>query len=81
MYCTPRWRFDSQSHAYNAQFADKHFNVFPRTVAEVVDSNSVRELHVSLTQGRWKPAVWGKPIVSAPTGAELWAWFDAEGER
>jgi phosphatidylinositol glycan class T len=55
--------------------ADRHYDVFPRTIAEIVDRHGVDEAHVTLTQGRWRQSEWGSPLVSAPSGAEVWAWF------
>ncbi|CAG8462227.1 12559_t:CDS:10 [Ambispora leptoticha] len=37
---------------------------------------SVRELHLTFTQGRWEYDKWGYPLSSsAGTGVELWAWL------
>lgn len=62
------------------QSADRDFEVFPRTLAEVLDRSHVREAHVSLTQGRWRYSHWGMPVSAAPTGGELWAWFTDDTE-
>eukprot|EP01134_Creolimax_fragrantissima_P001542 CFRG1542T1 len=59
----------------------KHFSVFPRTVAEVTDGTGVSALSVSLTQGRWHQERWGLPILSTPTGAEVWARFDSHSRQ
>ncbi|CAF1905194.1 unnamed protein product [Rotaria magnacalcarata] len=52
-----------------------HYHLFPKVIADVVRSNGVSEFHVSLTQGLWRYDHWGIPIVGAPPGAEIWAWF------
>lgn len=35
----------------------------------------MKELHLSLTKGRWNYEKWGNPISPSPTGAELISWF------
>lgn len=52
-----------------------HYGVFPKSLAEVVAHYHVQELHLALTQGKWRTRMWGYPPYSAPPGAELWAWF------
>ena len=53
-----------------------HFKLFPKSLAHLISKFRVRELHISLTQGRWRYNTWGYPIHTAPTGIELWIWFD-----
>jgi hypothetical protein len=57
------------------QGAASHYRLFPRAVAELIGSVGVRELHVTLTRGRWRADRWGAPIDGAPTGAEVQAWL------
>jgi len=52
-----------------------HFHLFPKSFGEILQKFSARELHLSLTQGRWKHESWGYPVVDASPGAELWVWF------
>ena len=52
-----------------------NFRTFPRPFWEIVQLHGVQELHFSLTQGYWKTKKWGFPPRSAPTGAEIYAWF------
>ena len=52
-----------------------HYHLFPKVIADVVRSNGLAEFHVSLTQGLWRYDRWGMPLVGAPPGAEVWAWF------
>ncbi|KAL0480193.1 GPI-anchor transamidase subunit T [Acrasis kona] len=52
-----------------------HFVVFPRTLAHVMEKFNVREMHLSLTQGRWRYDKWGEPLSPTPVGAELIALF------
>ncbi|XP_047140682.1 GPI transamidase component PIG-T isoform X1 [Hydra vulgaris] len=59
----------------------EHFNLFPKSFAEIIEKFHVLELHLSLTQGRWQYSKWGYPVISAPTGIELWAWFNPDLDR
>ncbi|OWA53476.1 GPI transamidase component PIG-T [Hypsibius exemplaris] len=58
-----------------------HTDYLPKPVVDILEKHSVDELHVRLTQGVFRHSKWGYPILSAPTGGEVWAWFkpDAEG--
>ncbi|XP_041080549.1 GPI transamidase component PIG-T [Polyodon spathula] len=52
-----------------------HYRLFPKSLGQVISKFSVRELHISFTQGFWRSAQWGQPLLPAPPGAELWVWF------
>ena len=39
---------------------------------------NIDELSLKLSQGTWKYNEWGMPVLSAPTGSELWAVFSDE---
>uniref|UniRef100_A0A6I8PMM3 Phosphatidylinositol glycan anchor biosynthesis class T n=1 Tax=Ornithorhynchus anatinus TaxID=9258 RepID=A0A6I8PMM3_ORNAN len=52
-----------------------HYRLFPKALGQLISKYSVRELHLSLTQGFWRTRYWGQPFLQAPAGAELWAWF------
>jgi len=56
-------------------FVVTHFHLFPKSFGEILQKFATRELHLSLTQGRWKHESWGYPVVDASPGAELWVWF------
>jgi len=56
-------------------FVVTHFHLFPKSFGEILQKFAARELHLSLTQGRWKHESWGYPVVDASPGAELWVWF------
>jgi phosphatidylinositol glycan class T len=50
--------------------------LFPRSLANIVDKYSVQQFQLSLTQGRWFTEAWGDLISdSSPVGAELYAEF------
>ena len=52
-----------------------HYNLFPKSFGQIINSYAVEELHLTLTQGQWRHEHWGYPALSAPSGAELWVWF------
>ncbi|XP_029013451.1 GPI transamidase component PIG-T [Betta splendens] len=52
-----------------------HYRLFPKSVGQVISKFSVRELHISFTQGYWRTMQWGQPFLPSPPGAELWVWF------
>ncbi|KAK3923303.1 GPI transamidase component PIG-T [Frankliniella fusca] len=52
-----------------------HCHLFPQSLSEVLHLYNVDEMHLSLTGGLWRHENWGYPVISAPPGAELWAWF------
>ena len=55
--------------------------MFPKSFAEIIEKFHVLELHLSLTQGRWQYSKWGYPIITAPTGVELWVWFHPDLDK
>ncbi|XP_044729474.1 GPI transamidase component PIG-T [Chrysoperla carnea] len=54
----------------------QHSHLFPRALAEILNQYHVREFHISMTQGLWRHEYWGYPVIDAPPGAEVWAWFE-----
>ncbi|XP_006193580.1 GPI transamidase component PIG-T isoform X2 [Camelus dromedarius] len=52
-----------------------HYRLFPKALGQLISKYSLRELHLSLTQGFWRTRYWGTPFLQAPSGAELWVWF------
>lgn len=52
-----------------------HYRLFPKSLGQLISKFSVRELHISFTQGYWRTMQWGQPFLPAPPGAELWVWF------
>ncbi|XP_037336957.1 GPI transamidase component PIG-T [Pungitius pungitius] len=53
-----------------------HYRLFPKSLGQVISKFSVRELHISFTQGYWRTMQWGQPFLPSPPGAELWVWFE-----
>ncbi|KAH3766659.1 GPI transamidase GPI16 [Pelomyxa schiedti] len=58
-----------------AQLEEMNYNLFPKSLARVLLTNSVHDMRLSLTQSRWLYDKWGYPPVAAPLGAELWVEF------
>uniref|UniRef100_A0A8C8JN50 GPI transamidase component PIG-T n=1 Tax=Oncorhynchus tshawytscha TaxID=74940 RepID=A0A8C8JN50_ONCTS len=52
-----------------------HYQLFPKSLGQVILKFSVSELHISFTQGYWRTMQWGQPFLLSPPGAELWVWF------
>lgn len=54
-----------------------HYNLFPKSIGEIVRHLGIHELDLTMTGGgRWLPK-WGEPLphTQAPGGAHLWAWI------
>uniref|UniRef100_A0A8C8JRZ1 GPI transamidase component PIG-T n=1 Tax=Oncorhynchus tshawytscha TaxID=74940 RepID=A0A8C8JRZ1_ONCTS len=56
-------------------FSVSHYQLFPKSLGQVILKFSVSELHISFTQGYWRTMQWGQPFLLSPPGAELWVWF------
>ncbi|KAF5917493.1 hypothetical protein HPG69_017385 [Diceros bicornis minor] len=65
-----RTRWDSE-----LQREASHYRLFPKALGQLISKYSLRELHLSFTQGFWRTRYWGPPFLQAPSGAELWVWF------
>ncbi|XP_028392208.1 GPI transamidase component PIG-T-like [Dendronephthya gigantea] len=52
-----------------------HYNLFPKSLGQIVTKYSVEELHLSLTQGFWNAYLWDNAMQPASPGAELAVWF------
>ncbi|XP_061114042.1 GPI transamidase component PIG-T [Conger conger] len=68
-----RTRWDTDFFQKGKKVTD--YRLFPKSLGQVITKFSVRELHISFTQGFWRTMQWGQPFLSAPPGAELWVWF------
>ena len=62
----------------SAPLASRHFESFPKAMAQIARATRVAETELSFTQGRWDDKRWGRsPVGTKPIGAELWASFHA----
>ncbi|XP_019653232.1 GPI transamidase component PIG-T isoform X2 [Ailuropoda melanoleuca] len=59
----------------NCHLLVSHYRLFPKALGQLISKYSLRELHLSFTQGFWRTRYWGPPFLQAPSGAELWVWF------
>jgi len=57
---------------------ERHYNLLPKTVGEVIHKFNVSELHLTFTHGRWNYQRWGFHPHSAPVGVQLWAFLGGE---
>eukprot|EP00731_Ephydatia_muelleri_P022483 Em0015g66a len=67
--------WDSHHLTFSQAANVRHYGLFPKSLAEVMSHYGAQEVHLTLTQGMWRSRLWGYPPISAPLGAELWAWF------
>lgn len=74
--------FNFRSNTSFADFESQNFRLFPRSLGQILQYSSTRELHLRFTLGRWDAENWGaRPwdgTREGGTGVELWAWLDAE---
>ncbi|GAU91759.1 hypothetical protein RvY_03955 [Ramazzottius varieornatus] len=56
-----------------------HVDLFPKSVADVMEKHALEELHLVLTQGLYRHRQWGYAAEAwAPTGAQVYAWFSPD---
>ncbi|XP_005986751.1 GPI transamidase component PIG-T [Latimeria chalumnae] len=75
IYAYFQFRTRWESERLQQQLRVSHYRLFPKSLGQVISKYSVRELHLSFTQGFWRTRIWGPPFLQAPAGAELWVWF------
>ncbi|KAI2595043.1 phosphatidylinositol glycan anchor biosynthesis class T [Homo sapiens] len=44
-----------------------HYRLFPKALGQLISKYSLRELHLSFTQGFWRTRYWGPPFLQAPS--------------
>ena len=54
---------------------DHHYRIFPKSLGELLQFYDVDEMHLTLTQGKWRYQFWGYPVEDSPAGAQLLVWF------
>lgn len=69
------WGRDLGRHSPALVSSVSHYRLFPKALGQLISKYSLRELHLSFTQGFWRTRYWGPPFLQAPSGAELWVWF------
>ena len=77
--------FDFRSNESLSAFDSQNFRFFPRSLGQILQHASTKELHLRFSTGRWDPETWGaRPWdgnKEGGTGVELWAWIDAYDEE
>ncbi|KNE63721.1 hypothetical protein AMAG_08808 [Allomyces macrogynus ATCC 38327] len=58
----------------------KKYDLFPRTLGQVLNRFGVEALDLTMTQGRWMHDAWGWPVdgYAAPPGFDVRAWLRTE---
>lgn len=77
--------FDFRSNESSSAFEKHNYRFFPRSLGQILQHASTRELHLRFTLGRWDAESWGaRPWGGAKeggTGVELWAWVEADSDQ
>ncbi|XP_063515091.1 GPI transamidase component PIG-T isoform X4 [Pongo pygmaeus] len=47
-----------------------HYRLFPKALGQLISKYSLRELHLSFTQGFWRTRYWGPPFLQAPSDTD-----------
>lgn len=59
---------------------ENKIEIFPLSIADLVATADLHELHFSLTKGNWNYQNWGYPARSSPPGAQIRAKFSQHNE-
>lgn len=70
----------SSTISLNPQSHLSHFELFPKTIAQVFQSFNVEQMQIAFTTGRWNDAHWGVPVIDAPSGVQLMASFQPQSD-
>ncbi|KAF4554357.1 GPI transamidase component GPI16-like protein [Elsinoe fawcettii] len=77
--------FNFQSNTSIAEFEQQNYNLFPRSLGQILLHAHAEELHLRFALGRWDGESWGaRPRGGrreGGTGVELWAWVQADSEE
>jgi len=77
--------FNFRSNTSLADFEAHNFDLFPRSLAQILQHAGTRELHLRFSLGRWDAESWGARAWDGTkeggTGVELWAWLEAETDE
>ena len=70
-------KFDFITRAAPQSVAKGHYQLFPKTLGEILNKYNVEELDLSLTQGNWRYSQWGIPLEGSatPSGASILVLF------
>lgn len=74
--------FSFRSNVSRASYEQQHFDLFPRSLGQILQHSQVQELHLRFSSGRWNELQWGaRPARGwheGGTGVEIWAWIEAK---
>ncbi|KAK6349454.1 Subunit of the glycosylphosphatidylinositol transamidase complex-like protein [Orbilia brochopaga] len=76
--------FNFRSHGPIQAFNKQMFQLFPRSLGQILQYTHTRELHLRFALGRWDSELWGAQPDDGQnaggTGVELWAWVEADND-
>ncbi|KAF3925780.1 hypothetical protein ABW20_dc0101385 [Dactylellina cionopaga] len=76
--------FNFRSHGPIQSFNKQMFQLFPKSLGQILQYTNTRELHLRFALGRWDSELWGAQPGDGQnaggTGVELWAWVEAEDD-
>ncbi|EPS35219.1 hypothetical protein H072_11497 [Dactylellina haptotyla CBS 200.50] len=76
--------FNFQSLGPIQTFNKQLFELFPRSLGQILQYTHTRELHLRFALGRWDSELWGAQPGDGQnaggTGVELWAWVEADDD-
>ncbi|KAK6362308.1 Subunit of the glycosylphosphatidylinositol transamidase complex-like protein [Orbilia blumenaviensis] len=76
--------FNFQSHGPIEAFNKQMFQLFPRSLGQILQYTHTRELHLRFALGRWDSELWGAQPGDGQnaggTGVETWAWVEADND-
>jgi len=77
--------FSFQSNTTVSAFEQQNYNLFPRSLGQILQHTHAKELHLRFSLGRWDAQTWGaRPRGGrreGGTGVELWAWVEADTDE
>lgn len=77
--------FNFRANESVSAYEQQNFRYFPRSLGQILQHASTKELHLRFSTGRWDAESWGsRPwdgTKEGGTGVELWAWLEANGNE
>lgn len=73
--------FNFRTNISLSDFEKQNYNLFPRSLGQILLHTHTEELHLRFALGRWDAENWGerprRGRTEGGTGVELWAWLQA----
>lgn len=77
--------FNFQSNTSISDYKQQNYNLFPRSLGQILLHTRTTELHLRFALGRWDAQSWGARPRGGQreggTGVELWAWIQADTDK